>query len=180
MIKHEKGSITISQSHYNEKVLKKFNFENCSSFSIPIDPNVKLLPNQGDVMSQLEYSKAIGGLMYRMISTRPDITFAVRKFSRYTSNPNSNHWQAIHIIFKYLKRTVDYGLTYFGFPSVIEGYSDASWTLNLEDHFSTSGWIFLLGGGAIAWASKKKTCITNSMMESEYVALAACWVQSFA
>ncbi|GJW00507.1 hypothetical protein Tco_1555758 [Tanacetum coccineum] len=27
--------------------------------------------------------------------------------------------------------------------------------------------------GAISWASKKKTCITNSTMESEFVALAA-------
>nr|GEX13698.1 hypothetical protein [Tanacetum cinerariifolium] len=38
---------------------------------------------------------------------------------------------------------------------------------------STSGWIFLLGGGAISWASKKPTCITSSTMESEFVALAA-------
>ncbi|GKD74760.1 zinc finger, CCHC-type containing protein [Tanacetum coccineum] len=34
-------------------------------------------------------------------------------------------------------------------------------------------WVFLLGGGAISWASKKQTCITSSTMESEFVALAA-------
>ena len=33
--------------------------------------------------------------------------------------------------------------------------------------------MFLLGGGAISWASKKQTCITGSTMESEFVALAA-------
>ncbi|GKD18752.1 hypothetical protein Tco_1207910, partial [Tanacetum coccineum] len=44
---------------------------------------------------------------------------------------------------------------------------------NTEDNSSTSGWVFLLGGGAISWASKKQTCITSSMMESEFVALAA-------
>ena len=43
----------------------------------------------------------------------------------------------------------------------------------MEDHSSTSGWTFLLGGGAISQASKKQTCITNSTMESEFVALAA-------
>ncbi|XP_047949121.1 uncharacterized protein LOC125194950 [Salvia hispanica] len=68
---------------------------------------------------------------------------------------------------------MDYRLTYFGFPSVLEGYSDASWITNMEDHSSTSGWVFRLGGGAICWASKKQTCITNSTMESEFVALAA-------
>ncbi|GJV70577.1 zinc finger, CCHC-type containing protein [Tanacetum coccineum] len=44
---------------------------------------------------------------------------------------------------------------------------------NTKDNSSTSGWLFLLGGGAISWASKKQTCITSSIMESEFVALAA-------
>ena len=38
---------------------------------------------------------------------------------------------------------------------------------------STSGWIFILGGGAVSWASKKQTCITHSTMESESIALGA-------
>ncbi|GKC16321.1 reverse transcriptase domain-containing protein [Tanacetum coccineum] len=43
----------------------------------------------------------------------------------------------------------------------------------LEPHSSsTSGWVFLLGGGAISWASKKQTCINGSTMESEFVSLA--------
>ncbi|GKF22800.1 hypothetical protein Tco_0075122, partial [Tanacetum coccineum] len=54
-----------------------------------------------------------------------------------------------------------------------KGYSDASWINHVEDSSSTSGWVFLLGGGAISWASKKKTCITSSTMEFEFVALAA-------
>nr|GEY14808.1 zinc finger, CCHC-type [Tanacetum cinerariifolium] len=36
-----------------------------------------------------------------------------------------------------------------------------------------SGWVFLFGGGAISWASKKQTCITGSTMKHEFVALAA-------
>ncbi|GJW02389.1 zinc finger, CCHC-type containing protein [Tanacetum coccineum] len=47
------------------------------------------------------------------------------------------------------------------------------WISNFEDNSSTSGWVFLLGGGAISWASKKQTYITGSIMESEFVALAA-------
>nr|KAJ0189849.1 hypothetical protein LSAT_V11C800451850 [Lactuca sativa] len=151
----------------------EFNFENCSPVSTPIDPSLKLLPNKGSPVSQLEYSRAIGCLMYAMISTRPDIAYAVGRLSRYTSNPSSHHWQAVSRVFKYLKGTMNYGLTYSGYPSILEGYSDASWINNLEDHSSTSGWVFLLGGGAISWASKKQTCITNSTMESEFVPLSA-------
>nr|GEV62908.1 retrotransposon protein [Tanacetum cinerariifolium] len=57
--------------------------------------------------------------------------------------------------------------------NVLEGYSDASWINHVEDSSSTSGWVFLLEGGAISWASKKQTCITSSTMESKFVALAA-------
>ncbi|GJW44206.1 hypothetical protein Tco_0073005 [Tanacetum coccineum] len=98
----------------------------------------------------------------------PDIAFAVGKLSRYTSNLGTHHWQAIQRVLKYLKKTIDYS-----YPSVLEGYTDASWIRNTEDNSSTSGWVFLLGGGTISWDSKKQTCITGSTMESEFVALAA-------
>nr|GFC61233.1 zinc finger, CCHC-type [Tanacetum cinerariifolium] len=51
-------------------------------------------------------------------------------------------------------------------------YLDASWINHVENSSSTSGWVFLLGGGVISWASKKQTCITSSTIESEFVALA--------
>ncbi|GKF69225.1 zinc finger, CCHC-type containing protein, partial [Tanacetum coccineum] len=51
--------------------------------------------------------------------------------------------------------------------------SSASWISNTEDNSSTSGWVFLLGGGAISWVFKKQTCITGSTMEFEFVALEA-------
>nr|GEZ63956.1 zinc finger, CCHC-type [Tanacetum cinerariifolium] len=115
-----------------------------------LDEKIYMKQPEGFVMlgheSKLEYSRAVGCLMYAMINTRPNITFAVRKLSRYNSNPSALHWQALGRVFQYLKGTVDYGLTYSGYPSVIEGYSDASWINNMEDHSSMSGWVFLLVG----------------------------------
>ncbi|GJY50122.1 zinc finger, CCHC-type containing protein [Tanacetum coccineum] len=154
-IKRENKGIVITQSHCIEKILKKFNRENCSPVSTPMDPVEKLMPNTGKPVDQLEYSRAIGCLMYAMTSTRPDIAYAVGRLSRFTSNPSRHHWHAITR------------------PSVLEGYSDASWINHVEDSTSTSRWVFLLRGGAISWASKKQTCITGSTMESEFVALAA-------
>ncbi|GKA95146.1 zinc finger, CCHC-type containing protein [Tanacetum coccineum] len=172
-IKHKSNEISISQSHYIEKVLKKFNYFDCTPVSTPMDTSDKLMPNNGQAASQLEYSRVIGWLMYAMTCTRPDIAFAVGKLSRYTSNPGTQHWQEIQRVLKYLKKTMDYKLTYTGYPSVLEGYTNASWISNSEDNSSTSGWVFLLGGGATSWASKKQTCITGSTMKSEFVALAA-------
>ncbi|GKE99556.1 hypothetical protein Tco_0022907 [Tanacetum coccineum] len=138
-----------------------------------MDTSEKLMPNNGQAVFQLEYSRVIGCLMYAMTYTRPDIAFAVGKLSRHTSNPGTQHWQSIQRVLKYLKKTMDCRLTYTSYPSVLEGYTDASWISNTEDNSSTSGWVFLLGSGAISLASKKQTCITGSTMESEFVALAA-------
>ncbi|GJV87312.1 zinc finger, CCHC-type containing protein [Tanacetum coccineum] len=142
-IKHGSNRIAISQSHYIEKVLKKFNYFDCTLVSTPMDTSEKLMPNNGQAVSQLEYSRVIGCLMYAITCTRPDIAFAVGKLSRYTSNPGTQHWQAIQQVLN-----------------------------NTKDNSSTSGWVFLLGGGAIYWVSKKQTCITGSTIESEFVALA--------
>ncbi|GKA37080.1 zinc finger, CCHC-type containing protein [Tanacetum coccineum] len=86
-IKHESNGIAISQSHYIEKVLKKFNYFDCTPMSTPMDISEKLMTNNGQVVSQLEYFRVIGYLMYAITSTRPDIAFVVSKLSMYTSNP---------------------------------------------------------------------------------------------
>ncbi|GKB98397.1 zinc finger, CCHC-type containing protein [Tanacetum coccineum] len=122
-IKHESNGIAISQSQYIEKVLKKFNYSDWTPVSTPLDTCEKLMPNKGLAVSQLEYSRVIGCLMYAMTS----IAFAVGNLSRYTSNPGTQHWQAIKGVLKYLKKTMDYRLVYFGYPSVLEGYTNASW-----------------------------------------------------
>ncbi|CAM8907407.1 unnamed protein product [Rhodiola kirilowii] len=172
-IERVKRGLALTQSHYIEKVLKKYKYSDCHPVNTPFESSKHLFPNKGTPVSQLEYSRVIGSLMYAMTSTRPDIAFAVGKLSRYTSNPSEDHWRAVHRVLRYLKGTMNLGLVYSEFLSVIEGYSDASWISNEEDHSSTSGWVFLLGGGTISWASKKQTCISSSTMESEFVALAA-------
>ncbi|GJR52471.1 zinc finger, CCHC-type containing protein [Tanacetum coccineum] len=94
-IKHESNRIASSWSHYIENVLNKFNYFDCTLVSNPMDKSEKLMLNNGQVVSQLEYSRMIGCLMYAMTCTRPDIAFAMGKLSIYTSNPSTQHWQAI-------------------------------------------------------------------------------------
>nr|GEV99943.1 zinc finger, CCHC-type [Tanacetum cinerariifolium] len=142
-IKHERNGIAISQSYYIEKVLKKFNYFNHNLVSTPMDTIEKLMPNNGQAVSQLEYFRMIGCLMYAMTCTRPGIAFFMGKLSMYTSNPSTQHWQVIQWVLKYLKKTMDYRLMYAGYPLVLEGYTNASWISNTKDNSSTSGWVFL-------------------------------------
>ncbi|XP_073290593.1 uncharacterized protein [Primulina huaijiensis] len=77
-------AIVLSQSHYVETVLKKFNAYDSTPVKTPLDVNVHLAKNRGEPVSQLEYTRIIGSLMYITNCTRPDIACAVNKLSRFT------------------------------------------------------------------------------------------------
>ncbi|GJU46109.1 zinc finger, CCHC-type containing protein [Tanacetum coccineum] len=70
-------------------------------------------------------------------------------FERYTRNLRRHQCEDITRVFKYLRGTKDYGLSY-GISFDVRSYSDASWINHVEDSSSTSRWVFLLGGGAIS------------------------------
>nr|GEZ09277.1 zinc finger, CCHC-type [Tanacetum cinerariifolium] len=69
---------------------------------------------------------------------------------------------------------MDYDLESNEDPSVLKGYTYASWIPDQEDYASTSGWIFTLGWGVVSWGSKKHSCLTDSAMAVEFMALASC------
>jgi len=84
-------------------VLKRFNNFDCEPVSTHFDVSLKLEKNTGEPVSQLEYARVKGCLMYAMSCTRPDIAFAVGKLSRYISNLSDMHWHAVRRVLKYLK-----------------------------------------------------------------------------
>ncbi|KAK6140627.1 hypothetical protein DH2020_025627 [Rehmannia glutinosa] len=176
--------IILSQSHYVQKVLKKFNAFDSSPSNMPIDLSVNLVANKAEPVAHMEYSGIIGCLMYITNYTRPDLAYLVNMLSRFMSNPSHEHWKALTRVLKYLKYTLEYGLYYSRYPIVLEGYSDASWISDSKDSYSTSGYIFTIGGGAVSWKSMKQACIARFIMESEFIALdkageEAEWLQNF-
>jgi hypothetical protein len=130
-------------------------------------------PVEIESVARVPYANAIGSLMYAMLCTCPDICFAVRLVSRFQSNPGPVYWKAVKRILRYLCGTADYMLCYQGRDLRLRGYSDADWAGDLDERKSTSGYTFLLGGGAITWCNKKQSCVAHSTMESEYVACSA-------
>ncbi|CAM8968681.1 unnamed protein product [Rhodiola kirilowii] len=177
----------LSQSHYVDKILNKFGKDSLGVCRTPIKMNQHLSKNKGESISQVEYSKVIGSLIYLMNCTRPDIAYTVSRLARYTSNPGIEHWNAIVRILKYLRFTRNYGLHYTRYPEVIEvieGYTDASWISDIQDSKATSGYVFTLGGATVSSKSSKQTLITRSTMEVKFFALDKCgeeaeWLRKF-
>jgi len=120
--------------------------------------------------------------MYAMLCTRPDLAYAVSQISQFSNCPSDIHDSATNRVFKYLRGTSNYGITFDGSKGLIlEGYSDANWGGG-EDRKSMGGYIFTLCGGAISWAAKKQPTVALSSTESEYMALTqaakeSIWIQ---
>ena len=165
------NELKLSQEHYVEKILRKLEHFDCKPVSTPYDPNSQLKKNREHNVVQTKYAQIIGSLMYLTNCTRPNIAYIVGRLSRYTQSPNKDHWTVIRRVLKYLRGTISYGLCYSGFPSVLEGFSDANWILDSDEMKSTSGYIFTLGGGVVSWKFAKQTCITRSNMETKFIAL---------
>ena len=183
-IKRTSDGLVLSQSHYVDNILGKFDKDNYGIARTPVDVTLHFSKNKGESVAQVEYSRVIGSLMYLMSCTRPDIAYAVNKLSRYTSNPGAMHWQGIMRVLKYLRFTRDYGLHYTRYPAILEGYSDANWISNDKDSKFHSGYVFTLGGAAVSWKSSKQMVIARSTMESEFIALDKCgeeaeWLRHF-
>ncbi|GJY10795.1 putative RNA-directed DNA polymerase [Tanacetum coccineum] len=131
----------------------------------------KLMKESGTKMSRFPYSSAIGSIMYAMMCTRPDVSFALSMVSRHQQNPGEGHWTVVKNILKYLRNTKDRFLVYGGEKELrVTGYYDASWQTDKDDSRSQSGWVFLLNGGAVTWKSSKQDTVADSTCESEYIA----------
>jgi hypothetical protein len=170
----DKETIRVNQKTYIRSILKTFGFENCNPVSTPMEPGIVLQKSEQGIDEELQqkYQRAIGSLMYAMVQTRPDISYAVSTLAQYSSNPDQTHWAGVKRVFRYLKGTQELGLEYSKHASrQVVGYSDADYAGDRDNRRSTSGYVFMLAGSPITWASKKQTSVALSTCEAEYMAL---------
>ncbi|XP_026410693.1 uncharacterized protein LOC113305922 [Papaver somniferum] len=74
--------------------------------------------------------------------------------------------------------TVDYGLSYsMDTNNSLVAYSDADWSVCVEDRKSTSGGCFYVGQNLVAWHIKKHNSQSLSTCEAEYVAASTFFTQ---
>lgn len=78
-------------------------------------------------------------------------------------------------VFRYIKQTIDYGLTYRKSESDLKllAYCDADWGAAVEDRRSISGYCISLtkSGPPISWKSRKQTSVALSTCEAEYMSI---------
>jgi hypothetical protein len=186
-----KRLIGLSQSTYIDKVLTRFHMEESKRGLVPMSTGIFLskdmCPKSQDErkkMAQIPYASAVGSIMYAMICTRPDVSYALSICSRYQADPGEKHWMAVKNILKYLRRTKDAFLVYGDGELRVTGFTDASFQTDRDDHRSQSGYMFCLNNGAVSWKSSKQDTVADSTTEAEYIAAAeaakeAVWIRKF-
>ena len=187
-------AISIGQSAYVTSLLERHGMSECKAVSTPMERASKTamtaLPTDHKATDSeiRDYQAIIGGLMFAMVCTRPDIAFAVTTLAQFASNPTPVHIQGVKRILRYLRGTVDRCITYKGTGSTdsqpeLIGYCDADWGGG-QGCRSVTGYAFTMAGGAISWQSKKQKTVALSTVEAEYMATTqatkeAIWWRSF-
>lgn len=150
---------------------------NCNPAKTPLPSGFKPIPatdQEHELAQHRPYPKLVGSILYAATVTRPDLAHAAGVLSRFISKWNESHWLAAKHCQRYIRGTSDLSLTFDAHSSkrVALGYVDADWGGDMDTRRSTTGYIFKVYGGTIAWKSKRQPTVALSTTEAEYMASA--------
>ena len=173
-------TITLDQELYVTKSLEKFGLNQCTPRSTPGASSEDESSGLDEPTELKLYQEKVGTLLYAAISTRPDIAYAVNKLTQHMQAPTMRDAKACDRIFRYLSGTKSLGLL-FGRQQIassdasvsISVYADADWASDRVDRKSITGWIAMINGDPISWASKKQKVVSQSTCEAELYASGA-------
>ena len=148
--------------------------------------------------SGFSYRTLLGELLYAYVTCRPDIGYSTITLSKFSTCPHSTHFNLLKKVAKYLRATKDWGIIYrkphrdpslpsspharvapdmdlpaFPQPSSpldIEGFVDSAHANDLRNRRSTTGYAFILSGGAVSYRCKTQSITATSSTEAEFLA----------
>uniref|UniRef100_A0A2N9J940 Integrase catalytic domain-containing protein n=1 Tax=Fagus sylvatica TaxID=28930 RepID=A0A2N9J940_FAGSY len=172
-VARSRHGISLSQRKYTLDLLQETGMLGCRPASTPMDPNLKLSVESGELISNPSmYQRLVGRLIY-LTNTRPDLTFAVSVVSQFMHAPRTSHLDAVYHILRYVKTSPGLGLFYSaGHQSGLSCFTDADYAGSQTDRRSTTGLSTFYGNHLISWKSKKQAVVSRSSAEAEYRAMA--------
>ncbi|CAL1359087.1 unnamed protein product [Linum trigynum] len=164
----------LSQHKYINDLLTRFQMHEARPTPTPLTSTARLTISTGTAPADATlYRQVVGALQY-LVTTRPDVAFAVNKLSQYMHAPSTEHWQHVKRLLRYIAGTRAVGLQIRrqSTPLTLRVFSDSDWAGDLDDRTSTSGFLIYLGDTLVSWKSKKQRTVARSSTEAEYRALA--------
>ncbi len=183
-------TITLDQELYITKALEKYGLAECKVADTPEvvgAANQEPSAQQQKPVDRQRYMEIVGTLMYAAISSRLDIAHAVHYLACHMLAPTELHMVAAERVLRYLAGTREVGLVFGsrngeahsdsrGWQLVqvdIVAFSDADWANDKITRKSVTGWVAMINGDPVSWASKKQKTVALSTCEAELYAKAA-------
>ena len=173
-ITRKDGSILLSNPRMITELATQYGMSSSNARHLPMSVGTDMSAGSPALdMSKFPYRQLVGSLMHLAVTVRPDIAFAVGSLARFMSAPTQQHWNVAKGVLRYLIGTPSLGIRFVSGASDLTGYCDADFAADVVTRRSTTGYVFLLGGGAITWQSKRQPTVAASTTEAEYQAAAA-------
>ena len=184
-VEHLPGSrIKLSQPHLIDQIIKDVQLSHKAKVKRTPAISSRILQrceNAPSFQPHFHYRSIVGKLNFLEKGSRPDIAYAVHQCARFSEDPKKEHCDALIQICTYLRDTRTQGIILDPDPAKsLEVYVDADFCGNWNrttamDDVSTAksrtGYVILLAGCPIIWASRLQTQIALSTTEAEYIAL---------
>jgi hypothetical protein len=171
--KRSRGTLRLVQNRYLKDLLQEFGMSECTPMSTPMSAKPSKSVSIVLYEEEMPYAKLIGKLLYAFNFARLDITASVNYLSRYMSHPGVEHWLRTKRLLRYLKGTLDKGLTFNRIvPYTLVAWQDSSFADGLDGK-SRTWYAVLVCGSAVAWGFRLQPTVALSTMEDEYMALYA-------
>jgi hypothetical protein len=166
-------TLKLTQARLTGELLGRYGLDGACAHSVPLAAGEKLT-KEGDLLDTQRhpYSELIGSLLYLSVCTRADVAQAVGALARYMSTPTEAHWAAALGVVRYIAGTAQYGFVFGGSDIPLEGYCDADYAGDTDSRRSTTGYVFLMFGGAVSWSSRLQPTVAASTVEAEYLSAA--------
>jgi hypothetical protein len=144
--------IWLLQRQYALNKLSKYGMMGCKPISIPLEQNVKLNADEGNLVEGTTMYKHIVGSLIYMTIIKPYLSYAIGVVSQFMQTPQKPHLDAMRRILRYIKLTLQCGIFYETKSQLqVHGYTNVDWVGNVLDRRSTSGFMFSFGSGAVSW-----------------------------
>jgi Reverse transcriptase (RNA-dependent DNA polymerase)/Integrase core domain len=178
----EAQTVTLSSPRLIKETLEKYGMSETFGVKTPMEAksdiaDIQTTPEkQANDLERMPLRSVAGAILYLALSCRPDLSYVSNYLSRHVDKQDYNAWLIAKRAMKYLKETINLGITYHGKDGIIQplGYSDANFAREIEDRTSTCGYIIQTGGCTVSWRTLKFAMAHLSTLQAEYHAALEC------
>ncbi|GMF25673.1 unnamed protein product [Phytophthora fragariaefolia] len=158
------------QGLYNKELLLKFHMATCRCAKTPKPSGTLQVREHAEGDGSFPYRELVGALGYLVSGSRPDIVHAVRNLGMQLAIFDVTHYELARYVLRYLKATTDYKLVMDVRDSnEVETllYTNADYANDPVDRKRISGYVTMVDGNVISYASWKQGLNAQSTSEAE-------------